>query len=263
MFETNNALELLEFDDNPRQASSNFDPRDDAVTVNVRPESYFQLLTESRFARPGWHSYAAQKGDAFFYVEDLAIPMQLFSVTSLRFLKDRGYVDQARELDILREGGAYSRMSGVKLFNNLSPTRVGAAAPNIPLHFHVAVTVIVALELAIREEIPEMSPFWPYEYLRIRPAIYSIRQFTTKKLCTLRAKIENFDDRATAACHQHSSDFLDELAGGYPVTFRTAKLLKNFIDSIARSDDLAVQGVVYELQRGMHKPKHPCASEIL
>lgn len=258
------SIEEEQLDENPRRLSQELDARNDTVSLKSRPKALTEILVESRFLRPGWHVYFATKGDKFFYLEDLPRAMSLFSVSSMRFLKVRDYIDQAAETSLLKDGGIFNRQSGVVLSGQLSPMRVGESHAGAAIPFHLAVTIFVALEIAIREEIPDLSPYWPYEYLRIRPAVYLIREFNPDKLASLRANFPDFDSQAVKLTRQDSPKFLDELAAGSPVTYRTAKTLKGFIDDKSADQlELSVQGIVYELPNKGKKVKEANLSEIV
>lgn len=220
-------------DQNPRASSNANDPWQDTVRSVRRPERFQDLLTDSDFATPGWSTYFAS--ERFFYLDGVGAALRLFRSDSAAFLKSEGFIDQAiEEPEVVDD---WSRQSGVELAVPVSLPRTREIKEAKPTHFQKCVVCIVAFELAIRKRLGNISPFWVYDYMRIKPAVYNIRKFNQEKLELLRKSYSSFDSRVLAAARQDHTDLLVDLANGKTVTLSTATNIKNFLDANCREDE--------------------------
>lgn len=261
-------IEPLPYWGNPRRFSDDFDPQKDVVTLSNRPTLISSFFTETVFFKAGWHRDFAKRTDKFFYVEGSGAALRLFERSTARFLKEQGVIDTALMLPELIRGGVWAKQSGVAQDNTISANKIslgraGEIQDGVALNFQVAVVFFIAIELALKESSIGISQYWPYEYMRIRPAVYNIKQFNEEKLKSLRSQITNFNVLAMAECEQDSAEFLDELSMGCTATYKTVFLLQSFINRVAKNEALKVQEIVSGLGVKRLKKQKICGSETV
>lgn len=250
-------------DENPRLQSGLLGALNDRVETIARPKSIYQLFTENNFAIPGWQNNFAKRTDKYLYIEGVGVALRIFQHDSARFLKEERFFDEAIKQAELKREGSWSCQSGVTLDKPVSLIRAGEIEAGTPHNLQVLIVFIMALELALEEYSIGISKYWVYDYIRLRPAVYNIKQFYPNKLKKLRDRFRHFDECAIAYCRQDSADFLDELSKGCTATYKTVFLLKEYIDKVADNDDLKVQEIVSEPQlRGAVQSK-ACKNEYL
>lgn len=224
-------------DQNPRRTSDDADPRNDEVIANSRPGDFKELLSHTDFAVPGWQAHFT--GNRFFYLEGVGAALRLFQTDSAAFLKNEGYMDEAVLQPELQED--WSIQSGVNLTPRVSLPRTRNIKDLAPTHFQKSVACMVAIELALEDKVRGISPFWVYDYMRIKPAVYNIRKFGKDKLELLRNDYQGFDDDVVEAAGQNHAQLLDDLATGKSVTYPTAARIKQYLDeNCAESDEHVV-----------------------
>lgn len=213
----------------PRMHSSVLDPFSDPVMTAARPNDYRELLTERDFAEQPWNtSFGAGR---FFYLTGVTDAMRLLQEKSGTFLKLKGHLDAILVDEDLERWGT---QSGIRLDEKIKRERAGEITVPKPTYFYKCVECLVAFEHAFEnsERLKDkVSKFWVFDYMRIVPAIYNIRQFNTNKLDLLRRDYEDFDRLALEATYQPDPLFLDDLANGKTVTRPTAYRLKIFINT--------------------------------
>lgn len=213
----------------PRLRSNDLDPFADPVHTSARPVDYRDLLSDRDFADQPWSTNFG-KG-RFFYLTGVTDAMRLLMETSGTFLKLQGHLDSILEYDDLHRWGT---QSGIRLTEKIKRERAGEITAPKPTYFYKCVECLVAFEHAFAESDrlkDKISPFWVYDYMRIVPAVYNIRQFKPATLDLLRRDYEDFDRLALAATFQPDPTFLDDLSTGSTVTRPTALRLKHFIDT--------------------------------
>lgn len=254
------------YDDNPCRLSDSQNVLNDAVRLVNRHKDLKQFFTNTNFDADLLHRHYAKKGRDFGYIEGANVALRLLKQDSFRFLKLKGYIKAAQ--DYLHSDGTNPLVyqSGMNLNLQIAPERAAKIEENIPYNIPVLIVVIVALGFAFRDMCPHLSPLWPYEFMRIRPAIFNILGFNENKLAVIKNSIPNFEQKYLEASGQKSTEVLKQLADGYPACYFTIKSLEDLVETnLDYFDQDFVLGEIisYPGDSRAKKSKNPCEVEAV
>jgi hypothetical protein len=211
-------------------------PPTSGVGKKNRPQNVTELLFDSG-VHPTWDF--ANRNKHRFYIINLE---HILGRLHLQHTKTQPYFDAAEneiatQTTWQRQHPFEYRSSRTQIF----PDKIRS-----PKLFGIAATIIVAMEIAAREQCPDLNV---YDSLRILPAQYFVDRFHQLRLSELRTfysslteeerikrfGVENADKSFNDVCLQNIEqsrvDVLQQMAQGYCVTAYTARKLVSFVNN--------------------------------
>lgn len=212
--------------------------RDDTVKLYDPPNHVTSLFSDTNFTDDeNWCHGLRHNGDLAIYVSSLGRIEKFTLKPHPKHLKPYG--DQSIEPGVFARYADWSEEVGYDFCGDVSGDRLGKVRPNSAVCLGVAVRHSVALYQYLRSDEnvrgPE-NPNWVFENSLFIPAVYRIGLLDMKLLSSIRAEYPAFNREVTAFCGQFCATFVEQCAMGHTLTYKTALLLKAFLENLKLSE---------------------------
>ncbi len=211
--------------DNPPAAypaTGRTDPASYPVALKQRPINIADLLSHREVIYPNWELDVGTR--RLYYVDGIVAFMRLLKVTQIVFLKDDGHIGKA--VATVKHDTEWIDQANLRWAEDVAANQLRRVQQRMAVSFTKAVYTIVACEHAIASH-GIASYLWPYQYMRIVPAVYNIDKLNKETLAGLlnkpnaRANLEHIAGTSYA-------ELLKELVDGSCTTAKTAHELASF-----------------------------------
>lgn len=241
--------------DNPPAAHPNQargDPASYPILLQTRPSAIVDLLSHREVIYPGWEVDVGTR--PLYYVDGIIAFMRLLRVTQIVFLKDDRYLDKA--MKTVEHDTDWRNQVNLRWSEDVAANQLRRIQQRRAVSFTKAVYTIVACEHAI-ESSGITSPLWPYQYMRIIPAVYNIDKLNKETLTALLAK-PNARANLESIAGANSLDILKEVIEGGCITAKTAHELSAFF---SHHPDVGIGGVRFKPGKKRLGKKNACTTE--
>ena len=183
------------------------------------PATPVELLTED-VTYPGWEFASARLQR--FYVTGCLEPLAAAAIPDLQTVYR--YWSSASVDPRLSEGW---RVAGMIPGSDIAYNQFLRVRNRQPLLFDKAVKVILTLEHAVRDHAPDVDV---YSTIAIVPAVYCFDGLDTRKIQTFAKDSRSLLTELSRETKQNAENILSDMAKGFTVTLRTARLFQDFLD---------------------------------
>jgi hypothetical protein len=218
---------------NPTKTQNGTSPADDEIVTTERPQHFSDLLDHSDIANDPALGRAV--GSQRFYLSGFARFMKFFPGRKAPFLKEEEFIDRA--VEAIRDHTAWQNQSGASVADGVAANQLRRMYEAKLTYFTKPLITIVAAELALAS-VNQALRYWPYDHMRIHPALYNLNGFTTECLAAMIAADPTTIEQLKNETGQSEPAVFEDLSDGFCTTWRTAAGAKTVCGKIPAATNI-------------------------